>query len=94
LPISLGGGGFSRHARTPPQNGLQPLKKHDAVRSEIRAEETLLGARRAFKDAHQQIVRVAPLGRVVFDHHSNVLNVLAEGNQSPRAPTQGTARAS
>src|SRR5260370_33349313 len=43
-----------------------------------RAEKALLGARRTFKDAHQQMVRVALLGRVVFDHHGNVLNVPTE----------------
>jgi len=62
------------------------LVKHDAVRPGIRAEKALLGARRAFKDAHQQIVRVASLGRMVFDHHGNILNVLAE------LPRQGIHR--
>src|SRR5713226_9772131 len=62
------------------------LVKHDAVRPGIRAEKALLGARRAFKDAHQQIARVASLGRMVFDHHGNILNVLAE------LPRQGIHR--
>src|SRR5260370_10103060 len=64
------------------------LVDHDAVRTGIRAEKASLGARRAFKDAHQQIVRVAPLGSVVFDHHGNVLNVPAE---LPREGIHGRA---
>src|SRR5712692_7931973 len=64
------------------------LVNHDAVRPGIRAEKALLGARRAFKDAHQQIVRVASLGRAVFDHHGNVLNVPSE---LPRQGIHGRA---